>query len=122
MLSEISLAAGSVPLDVPLISSDSGFYGDQSCNSMSSGTQSLMLLDGRLEHANMLSFSCGSLYKRWFRSASTSLDHSSHSDVSLGVGSSQNSASADDCLMRNHHRSSKLGLAIILQLTEHKEK
>lgn len=88
---------------------------------MSSGNHSLMLLDARLEHVNMISFSCGSLYKRWFRSASTSLDHSSCSDISLGVGSAQNSVSADDCLMRNQHRSSKLGLAIILQLTENKE-
>lgn len=62
------------------------------------------------------------MYKRWLRSASTSLDHSSCSDISLGGTGSQNSASADDCLMRHQHRSSKLGLAIIVQLSENRER
>lgn len=116
----VFLDGSSVPLDVPLISGDSGFCGEQSYNSMSSGNHSLTLLDARLEHKNMISFSCGSLYKRWFRSASTSLEHNSCSDTA--VNGNHNSASADDCLMRNQHRNSKLGLAIILQLTEKKEK
>lgn len=53
--------------------------------------------------------SSGSLYKRWLRSTSTSLEHS---------GSHINSsASADECIVRSHPKSSKLGLAVIIHLT-----
>lgn len=59
------------------------------------------------------SFSCGSLYKRWLRSASTSIEHSSSSLTG--------SASADECLIKPHSRSSKLGVAIIIELPHGQE-
>lgn len=70
--------------------------------------------------ANLHGFSCGSLYKRWLRSASTSLDYNGSSDASL-TGGVQSSASADECMTRNSHRSSKLGLAVIIHLSEGQE-
>ncbi|KAF2894253.1 hypothetical protein ILUMI_11914, partial [Ignelater luminosus] len=118
--------SSSIPLDVPAANSsvligsnnltpsvigDSGFSGEQSYNSIGSGPQSLPLSCTLNEGEQ--SFSCGSLYKRWLRSASTSLDHSSSSLTG--------SASADECLIKPHSRSSKLGLAIIIELPHGQE-
>ncbi|GLV39007.1 uncharacterized protein CBL_06006 [Carabus blaptoides fortunei] len=129
---KIATPSGSVPLDVPTsnqsmtntklapsLEGDSGFCGEQSYSSVSSGPPSMCLWDTRHEHASLQGFSCGSLYKRWLRSTSTSLDYNACSDSSLsGVHSS---ASADECMTRGHHRSSKLGLAVIIRLSEGQE-
>lgn len=53
--------------------------------------------------------SSGSMYKRWLRSTSTSLEHSKSQINS--------SASADECYIKTNQRSSKLGLAIIINLS-----
>lgn len=58
-------------------------------------------------------FSCGSVYKRWLRSASTSLEFS--------TSSLTGSASADECYLKPHPRTRKLGLAIIIELTAGQE-
>lgn len=110
----------SVPLDVPQpsvstnhnslvpnIMEDSGISGEQSYNSISSGPQSFPLCCP-LHEGEQQSFSCGSLYKKWLRSTSTSLEHSSSSLAG--------STSADECILRSHPRSSKLGLAIVIEL------
>ncbi|KAK5646154.1 hypothetical protein RI129_004618 [Pyrocoelia pectoralis] len=110
----------SVPLDVPVSNSssnynnltpsvigDSGFSGEQSCNSIGSVLQSFPLCCP-LHEGEQVSFSCGSLYKKWLRSTSTSLEHSSTSLAG--------SASADECILKSHPRRSKLGLAIVIEL------
>uniref|UniRef100_A0A1Y1MB06 UDENN FNIP1/2-type domain-containing protein n=1 Tax=Photinus pyralis TaxID=7054 RepID=A0A1Y1MB06_PHOPY len=110
----------SIPLDVPLSSSttncnnltpsvvgDSGFSGEQSCNSIGSVPLSFPLCCP-LHEGEQVSFSCGSLYKKWLRSTSTSLEHSSTSLAGSG--------STDECILKSHGRRSKLGLAIIIEL------
>ncbi|KAF5299961.1 hypothetical protein FQA39_LY11334 [Lamprigera yunnana] len=115
----------SVPLDVPLtnlslncnfsssnVMEDSGFSGEQFCNSISSGPHSFPYCCP-LHEGEQQSFSCGSLYKKWLRSTSTSLEHSSSSLTG--------SSSTDECILRSHPRSSKLGLAIIIELLPEQE-
>lgn len=104
---------GSIGYKLQSLEADSGFCGEQSCSSASSGPISA-------EQFQSMLFSYGSLGKRCLRSASTSLDHTNASrDSSLVLGNS--SASADDCMLRGHPRSSKLGLAVILQLSHQQE-
>ncbi|XP_017785411.1 PREDICTED: folliculin-interacting protein 2 [Nicrophorus vespilloides] len=91
----------SVPLDVPVLNSSlissSGYGGDQSMSSISSGPQSIPI---DLAQGNSCS---GNLSKRWARTATTSLDRSL-------------------CNSEDHQRyqrgahGSKIGLAIIVEL------
>ncbi|GJQ67468.1 hypothetical protein Trydic_g8307 [Trypoxylus dichotomus] len=118
----------SVPLDVPQTNNgvstnipngsvvgDSGFGGDQSCGSCGSsfGPQSFPHCETNSAGNSNATFSCGGLYKRWLRSASTSLEYS--------TSSLTGSASADECYLKPHPRTRKLGLAIIIQLTNGQE-
>ncbi|EFA03529.1 folliculin-interacting protein 1 [Tribolium castaneum] len=108
----------SVPLDVPVSNSvsmsipsligDSGY--SYSFNNLTAGPPSSW---GSIygDNGSSKSLSCSSLYKRWLRRTSTSLENSGQSLA--------NSVQEGDHV--RHHRSSKLGLALILRLTSGQE-
>ncbi|XP_044266324.1 folliculin-interacting protein 2 [Tribolium madens] len=113
----------SVPLDVPLSNSvsmsipsligDSG-YSYNSFNNLTAGPPSSWGSIYGDNGTSTKSLSCSSLYKRWLRRTSTSLENSGQSLANSG-------SVQDGGDHMRHHRSSKLGLALILHLTSGQE-
>lgn len=54
------------------------------------------------------------MYKRWLRSTNNSLEHS--------LGSLTGSVSGDEYFSKPHGRASKLGLAVIVELSQDQER
>ncbi|RZC36053.1 folliculin-interacting protein 1, partial [Asbolus verrucosus] len=100
-----------VSVSIPSLIGDSGYCADQSCP-LSSGPPSISTWGSIYGDNATSTMSSSSLYKRWLRRTSTSLDNSGQSLA--------NSVQEGDHA-RPHHRSSKLGLALILDLTSGQE-
>ncbi|XP_063902931.1 folliculin-interacting protein 2 [Zophobas morio] len=99
----------SVSLSIPSLNGDSGYGTGFSCINGPSSTWGSILDE---KGASTLSLSSSSLYKKWLRRTSTSLENSGHSLATCG-------SIQEGC--HRHHRSSKLGLTLILQLTPGQE-
>ncbi|XP_018336646.1 uncharacterized protein LOC108745077 isoform X2 [Agrilus planipennis] len=114
------------PLDVPNVSSyhskslspggtgDSGVSGFHNFQP-SLSTEASSIPYNMINKDSNITFSCGSLYKKYLRSTSTSLENSSHSLNTC--------ASAEEYHPKSHSRSNnKLGVALIVELTRGQEK
>lgn len=109
-----------MPVDVPVLkppttclSGDSGFSGEQTCSSLTSGPPSFSLEDMPPLIGGGVTLSSGSLYKKLLKNTSSSLDRA-NSQIN-------SSASADECFVRSQPKGSKLGLAVVVSLTETQE-
>ncbi|XP_022903971.2 folliculin-interacting protein 2 isoform X2 [Onthophagus taurus] len=102
----LGCTAGSTIPNTSLIG-DSGFCGAQSFE----GPKSVPMWS--LPKNDTVSFSCGSLYRRWLRSTSTSLEYSGTSLTGSG--------SIEDCYTKSYPRPKKLGLAIIIQYGQNQQ-
>ncbi|XP_044751873.1 folliculin-interacting protein 2 [Coccinella septempunctata] len=109
----------SIPLEVPQkfsgssssVVCDSGVYGDRSCSSFDGSRQFSMIpfWESMPVKGSATSFSNSTLYKRWLRSSS--LEYSVNSSNS----------SMEETFTKSHQRTSKLGLAFIIHLTNGQE-